>query len=402
MEKGITLARQTNSKEALKSVKRDNIKLEAYSDLEKRFNNLQIPVYAEMITGLPGETYKSWTDGLGSLLDSNINNQIFVYQAEVYPNTELNEDAYRKKHKIKTKKIELLETHCSPKDQKWLKEYQEIVVETSTMTQEDWKKRNLFSVSLMLLHSFKAGFYLMNYFKNEMNISGKDLIKFICNNADKKKHPFIYSKLIEKTEEWSNNMLKGKGRSILNKKFSDVYLDIETIIFLEISENFKLFYRELRDLLKDLAGLTTWEKNKEIIEEVFKYQDFRMPRINIDQKELKFNYNIAEYMFFINTNNRVQFKKKENVIKLLNVKNYGDNYWEFTKKKVIWARKGDKIKNEINYDTETLNKIKKQRKLDASKENKEAKYSISMFDKLNKFKKYDSLEIKNNRKIHNQ
>ena len=74
----------------------------------------------------------------------------------------------------------------------------------------------------------------------------------------------------------------------------------------------------------------------------------------------------------------------------------------FTKKKVIWARKGDKIKNEINYDTETLNKIKKQRKLDASKENKEAKYSISMFDKLNKFKKYDSLEIKNNRKIHNQ
>ena len=78
MEKGITLARQTNSKEALKSVKRDNIKLEAYSDLEKKFNDLQIPVYAEMIMGLPGETYKSWIDGLGSLLETNINNQIFI------------------------------------------------------------------------------------------------------------------------------------------------------------------------------------------------------------------------------------------------------------------------------------------------------------------------------------
>ena len=60
---------------------------------------------------LPGETYKSWTDGLGSLLDSNINNQIFVYQAEVYPNTELNEESYRKKYGIKTKNILLLETH---------------------------------------------------------------------------------------------------------------------------------------------------------------------------------------------------------------------------------------------------------------------------------------------------
>ena len=62
LEKGITLARQTNSKEALKAVKRDNIKLEAYSELEKKFNQLQIPVYAEMILGLPEETYKSWTD----------------------------------------------------------------------------------------------------------------------------------------------------------------------------------------------------------------------------------------------------------------------------------------------------------------------------------------------------
>ena len=39
LEKGITLARQTNSKAALENVKRDNIKLEAYSDLEKKFNS---------------------------------------------------------------------------------------------------------------------------------------------------------------------------------------------------------------------------------------------------------------------------------------------------------------------------------------------------------------------------
>ena len=83
------------------------IKLPFYGDKEAigalsklKFNNLQIPVYAEMITGLPGETYESWINGLGYLLDSNINNQIFVYQAEVYPNTELNEEAYKKKHKI--------------------------------------------------------------------------------------------------------------------------------------------------------------------------------------------------------------------------------------------------------------------------------------------------------------
>ena len=224
------------------------------TDLEKKFNNLLIPVYAEMIMGLWGETYKSWIDGLGSLLDSNINNQIFVYQAEVYPNTELNEKAYKKKYGIKTLNIELQETHCSPKEQKWLKEYQEIVIETSSMTTKDWKSRNLFSVSLMVMHSFKVGFYIMNYLKNEMNISGKDFIKYICDKTNKKQHPFIYNHLIKRTDNWLNSVLKGKARSIFNPKYSDVYLDIEEIIFLEISKNFKLFYSELELLMKKLIG----------------------------------------------------------------------------------------------------------------------------------------------------
>jgi len=401
LEKGITLARQTNSLDALKNVKRDNIKLEAYSELERKFNNLKIPVYAEMITGLPGETYESWTNGLGSLVDSNINNQIFVYQAEVYPNTELNEEAYRKKHKIKTKKIELLETHCSPKEQEWLKEYQEIVIETSSMTKEDWKKRNLFSVVLMVLHSFKVGFYLMNYLKNEMKISGKDLVIFICHKTNKSEHPYIYKNLISKVDEWSNNMLNGKGRSILDIKYSDVYLDIEEIIFLNISENFEIFYQELKDLVEKLVGNKKLKKNNEIINEIFMYQNLRMPRLNVSKTKLNFKYNIAEYMFYINTNKKVKLKEKKNILQTVNIDNFGKNYWEFTKKKVIWARKGDNIKNQIDYDNRMLEKIKNDDQFSLDLNNQSKEYKISMFDKLNKFKQYDSLEIKNNRKILN-
>ena len=82
--------------------------------------------------------------------------------------------------------------------------------------------------------------------------------------------------------------------------------------------------------------------------------------------------------------------------------NYGSNYWEFTKKKLIWARKGDNIKNEIDYDNKMLEKMKKENKLNFIKEKQTSDYKVSMFDKLNKFKQYDSLEINNNRKIHNQ
>jgi putative methyltransferase len=394
LTKGITLARQSNSKEVLKNVKRDNIKLDSYSELEKKFNNLQIPVYTEMIMGLPGETYESWIDGLGSLLDCSIKNQIFVYQAEIYPNTELNEQAYRKKHGIKTVEIELYETHCSPKEQEWLKEYQEIVVETSSMTKDDWKKRNLFSVTLMVTHSFKVCFYIMNYLKNEIKIFEKDFIKFICDNANKKQHPVIYTNFIKKIDDWTNNVLNGKGRAVYEPKYSDVYLDIEEIIFLEISEKFEFFYRELKSLVKNLIGKKKWEKNQKIINEVFLYQNLRMPRVNMNNSKLNFNYNIAEYMFAFYINKKAKLRKFSNSIRTINTTNYGNNYWEFTKKKIIWARKNDRIKNEIDYDNNIIKKmIKKENNSINVTKYPRKKLKINMFDEINKFKKYDSLDI---------
>ena len=317
--KGITLARQTNSKEALKNIKRDNIKLDVYSYLERKFNDLKIPIYAEMIMSLPGETYESWTDGLGNLLESYVNNQIIIYPAEVYPNTEMNEESYRKKYKIVTKKIKLHETHCSPKDQKWIDEVQEIVVETCSMTKEDWKKRNLFSVALMVMHSFKAAFYIMNYLKNEMKISGKDFIKSICEKTSKTKHPFIYKNIHQKIDDWTNAMLSGKGKAIYNPKYSDVYLDIEELIFLNISQDFEIFYNELKELVMNLIGKNKWRKNIEIINEIFLYQDLRMPRIKMNNKKENFKYNIAEYMFYFGTNRRMKLKKLKNTIQAINM-----------------------------------------------------------------------------------
>ena len=84
-----------------------------------------------------------------------------------------------------------------------------------------------------------------------------------------------------------------------------------------------------------------------------------------------------------------------------NTKKYGNDYWEFTKKKIIWARKSDKIKNEIDYDNKILKEMKEIQKDKIEKENFEKEFKINMFDKINKFKKYDSLEIKKNRRLHN-
>ena len=390
LEKGMTIARQSNSKNVLKNVKRDNIKLEAYSDLEKKFNDLKIPIYAEMILGLPGETYESWVDGIGYLLDSYVNNQIFVYQAEIYPNTEMNELEYRKKFKIKTLKIELSETNSTPRETEWMKEYLEIVIGTYSMKKNDWKKMNLFSMLMMIMHSFKAGFYIMNYLKKEFGISGKDFLLHIINNSSSKKYQFINKKIIIRLKNLIDDMGNGKGWAVYEPRFSDVNLNIETLVYLEVSENWQQFFEDMRNIVTDMIGKQKSIENKLIIDEVFRYQDMRMPRTNIKDKEETFDYNIAEYMFYFGDKNEVNLKKNKNTIKRINCINYGDDYWQYTRKKILWSRKNDKIKNDLDYDNKIIESRKKDKKLDL--EIVEENYKNNVFDKLNKFEKFDTMK----------
>ena len=389
LEKGMTIARQSNSKEVLKNVKRDNIKLEVYTDLEQKFNDLKIPIYVEMILGLPGETYESWVDGIGYLLDAHINNQIIVYQTEVYPNTEMNEKQYREKYKIKTLLLEL----STLRDNLSTKEHMEVVVGTYSMTKTDWKKMNLFSYLMMIMHSFKAGYYIMNYLKKEFKISGKDFLLYIIDNSSDKKYNFIFEKIVKRLEFLINNMSNGKGWTLYEPKYSDFKLNIETLVYMEISEEWEKFYSDLKILVKDLIGDLKWKKNFDIINEVFKYQDLRMPRINLEDREEIFEFNIPEYMFYFGDKNEVELRRIKNKVKTINSKNYNDNYWEYTKKKILWARKNDKIKNELDFDSNIINELKNIEKnkvkdgleLDLS-------YKPKIFDKVNKFEKFDTMK----------
>ena len=57
-------------------------------------------------------------------------------------------------------------------------------------------------------------------------------------------------------------------------------------------------------------------------------------------------------------------------------------------------RKSDRIKNEINYDNNIIKKMKKKEKYSINvMKYPRKKHKINMFDELNKFKKYDSLDI---------
>ncbi len=128
----------------------------------QRLNDLT-SVYTEMILGLPGESYETWREGIEQILQSGLKNQLFVYQCEVYPNTEMGDPAYQRRFGIETLRTELREIHGSIRDQGWVKEYQDIIVATQSMSNNDWRRMTRLATMTMLLHSMKLGFYVLGW-----------------------------------------------------------------------------------------------------------------------------------------------------------------------------------------------------------------------------------------------
>ena len=134
--KAVTLARQSNDGTTLANIRRSNIKLSVYDSLCSRYNEACIPTYTEIILGMPGESKESFIKGLQEIAGTPT--QLFVYHCTILPNTEMDERDYRAKHGLITRRIPLAEIHGQHRNPNFVQEYEDIIIQTNTMSQEDW------------------------------------------------------------------------------------------------------------------------------------------------------------------------------------------------------------------------------------------------------------------------
>ena len=339
MEKGITLARQSQNKQVLANIKRGNIKMETYSNLQRRFNDLDVPVYTEMILGLPGESYESWCDGIEEMLKSGLKNQLFIYQCEAYPNTELGDPEYQDKFGIKLKRLALREIHGSVRDESWVPEYHDIVVETADMPHGDWWRMNRISMMTMLLHSMKLGFYVMRYMTDRYDVKFAPFIEFI---SDRQMAPGTGDKFrreMEIFDDYLGLMMAGEGRGVVMPDHGVIYWDAEEAAFLRIAEDLDGFYDELRDMVCQYLEREGVVFDAAEIGEVVRYQRMRMPGPTLpDLNEWTFQYNLPEYFHRCFGTDPIPVARETQLLEIEPI-DYRGLRADFAKRTILWGRK---------------------------------------------------------------
>jgi hypothetical protein len=130
------LSLQSMDGEVLKTVKRSNIKTAKYDELAHEFRVADLPLFVDLMLGLPGATQQSFRADLQGCIDREVTAKI--YPTELLVNSPMNEPGYRTENRIETSAPlgSLVKTSRNPDGST----KRALVVSTSSYTREDYEE----------------------------------------------------------------------------------------------------------------------------------------------------------------------------------------------------------------------------------------------------------------------
>lgn len=152
LSKGVNLALQSMHHETLELIGRKNIPSEIFQDLQHRYTKDGIETFTDIIIGLPGESYDSFTEGVENIIENGQHNRIQFINLSILPNAPMAKPGYLKQHGLVTVESNIINIHGTPADYDDLYETQELVVGSKSMPEEDWCHARVFSWMTSLLY----------------------------------------------------------------------------------------------------------------------------------------------------------------------------------------------------------------------------------------------------------
>jgi len=248
MNKGATLSFQSLNPAVLKNIGRRNMSMKMFAQIMALYNEAKIATYAELILGLPGETYDSFCNGITTLLEAGQHNALNIHALVLLPNSRMAQPDYIEKFGIKTIRTEFYQFHCE-KVESDIPEYYDLVIATDTMSREMWVRANVFFIYIQTFHQLGLLKFFAIYLFHEKKVKYDDFYRKLIDWSKENKQTVcgdIYSKFSKKL----NGIPDGNGsRAYQNKIYGDIVWPLEEGAFLDILPRLERFYTEIESFL---------------------------------------------------------------------------------------------------------------------------------------------------------
>ncbi len=336
LNRGVSIAVQSMSPEVLEIVGRKNMSVNNFAEQVARYRTTGMYTYTDLILGLPGETFDSFCRGLCEVIEAGQHSNVSVYRCEFLPNTIMYTKEFVEKYKIKTVRSLLCQIHTRVDEDMKYASRSDIVVETSTLSMQDWKKAFRFSVCVQSFHSLGLLKFFAIYLRKAKNIAYYDfymgLYEWIENESS------VIKRILDKVFACIDNFLEGKGNLCFSdERFGDIYWEFYEGLFLSCAAEFENFYD---DVIKYLEKFFDDEK---IFEDLLLYQKSIIALPSQREKVFDLVYDWHEYFENIFNHSYLIPEKRKTTLK---IEESSTKDWVSYAHKRVWY--GKRYENTIN------------------------------------------------------
>ena len=254
LSKGVALSMQSLDPVALKNIKRDNISLDFYLELSRRFACDGVETYSDLILGLPGETYDSYVRGIDTLIRAGQHNRIQFNNLSILPNAEMGDRDYLERFAMLTVKSEIINIHGSKERlDDDVAEYQDLVIATASMDREDWRRVRAISWMAAFLHFDKLAQIPLVLIHEVTGLAYRDLFERFM-SVEAAKFPLL-AEIRDFFNAEAHSIQQGGPEYVYSDRWLRIYWPADEYAFIRLSaeRKFDAFYDEVRRLLVELA-----------------------------------------------------------------------------------------------------------------------------------------------------
>ena len=255
LNKGVALSMQSMDPNTLTSIKRDNISLESYLELQRRFTRDGVETYSDLILGLPGETYDSFADGIDRLIESGQHNRIQFNNLSILPNAEMGDPAYQAKFGMVTVESTIINIHGERTElDDDVLEVQDLVIATASMPAADWRKTRTLCWITALLHFDKLFQMPLIVAHETTGLRYRDMFEALL-DADETKYPLLAG-IVGFFMDEAEKIQRGGTEYVFSRDWLYIYWPADEYIFIKMTHEgtFERFCEEAGALLMALPG----------------------------------------------------------------------------------------------------------------------------------------------------
>lgn len=304
LNKAAVMSLQSVNEETLQAVRRQNMKLDQYYEIQKRLASEGVYTMTDIIFPMPEETYETIVGGISTVLSRGQHNRIQFNNLSILPNAEMGDPEYQAKYGMELIKSKIINVHGKRNESiSGIEEMQDLVVATRAMPRPDWIRTRVLAWTTGLIYFNKLLQIPIMVLQGTAGLGYRELLELFTEKrfgviGNHARFPILNS-INSFFHATAKAIQEGKQEEYVHSiEWLDVWWPAEEYVFIKLCREGKLdlFYAEAEQAFAGLLEGAGKRQSADVLNDAIRLNNavIKLP-FQTEDLEVKLSHNVWEF-----------------------------------------------------------------------------------------------------------